>query len=351
MAMEYRTLGKSGLKVSVLSFGTMTFGGTGMFGGVGNTQVSDARKQIDLCIEAGVNLFDTADMYSNGDSEVILGEALGSKRADVLIATKAFGPMHTGANDLGLSRFHLIRACEASLRRMKTDYIDLYQVHNVDSLTPTEETLRALDQLVRDGKVRYIGNSNYGGWHLMKAAAVAEKFALEPFVSQQIQYSLLQREAENEMLPCGIDQGIGAVIWGPLAQGYLTGKFKAGMPTEATRLGNNKLIHQFDDERGRATLAAVEDIATARGVSASQVAMNWVRRKPGVATILVGARNETQLLDNLAAARWSLNDDEMARLDEASAKPLQYPYSHHRLFGRGRNPVPGPLPAFVEPKK
>jgi aryl-alcohol dehydrogenase-like predicted oxidoreductase len=343
--MEYRQLGNSGLKVSTFSFGAMTFGGAGLFKGTGSTQVDDARKQIALCLEAGVNLFDTADMYSAGLSEEILGKALGERRPEVLIATKAFGSMGKGANDLGLSRYHLIRACEASLRRLGTDYIDLYQVHNLDSLTPHEETLRALDQLVRDGKVRYVGSSNYGGWHLMKALATADRLGLERFVSQQIQYSLLQREAELELLPCGVDQGVGALLWGPLAQGYLSGKFKAGMPAEATRLGNNGMIAQFDDERGRATLSALEEIAAAHaGASVAQVAMNWLRRKPGVASILIGARTEAQLVDNLAAAQWSLSDEEVARLDEASAKPLPYPYSHHRIFGRGRNPLPGLLP-------
>jgi aryl-alcohol dehydrogenase-like predicted oxidoreductase len=347
--MEYRPLGRSGLQVSVFSFGAMTFGdGHGYFGTVGDTHGAEAAHQIDMCIDAGVNLFDTADVYTEGQSEEVLGEVLRARRPNVLIATKFYGRVGPGPNDSGASRQHIIAACEASLRRLKTDYIDLYQIHNQDLIVPTEETLRALDDLVRAGKVRYIGSSNHSGWAKMRALATSDKLGLTRYVSQQIRYSLLDRNAENELMPLGVHEGVGALIWGPLASGYLSGKFKPGADTGRTRLGARGTLDTLDNDFTRSVLAAVAEIADARGVSHSQVALNWVARRPGVATILVGARNSAQLADNLAAATWSLNDAEMARLDEASAKPAIYPYDMHVNFGAERNPPLRLLPPLPE---
>ena len=342
--MEYRLLGRSGLKVSVFSFGAMTFGGSGNFASVGNTQLEDARRQIDMCLEAGVNLFDTANVYSNGQSEELLGEALGSRRPNVLIATKFFGNTGPGVNDVGGSRHHIINACEASLRRLGTDYIDLYQIHNQDMVTPVDETLRALDDLVRAGKVRYIGSSNHAGWTMMRSLAASDRLGLTRYVSQQIQYSLLVRDAENELLPLGVTEGVGALIWGPLASGYLTGKFRKGADADGTRLGARGNIEATDTEFARRILDALEEIGSARNVSATQVALNWVARKAGVSSIIIGARTNAQLEDNLAASTWSLSDEEIARLDEVSALPARYPYSMHRMFAGERNPTAPLLP-------
>jgi aryl-alcohol dehydrogenase-like predicted oxidoreductase len=343
--MEYRNLGRSGLKVSAFSFGAMTFGGSGGFSSIGATRAEEARRQIDMCLEAGVNLFDTADIYSGGESEEVLAAALGPRRRQVLIATKAFGRMGSGVNDLGASRQHIVEACEASLRRLKTDYIDLYQIHNQDLLTPPEETLRALDDLVRAGKVRYIGSSNHSGWTKMKALATSDRLGLSRYVSQQIQYSLLSRDAEAELLPLGVHEGVGALIWGPLANGYLTGKFRGGSAGEGTRLAARGRLHEMDTPQSRAVLAAMDEIVAAHpGASLSQVALNWVVRRAGVASIIVGARTSEQLADNLAAAAWALSDAEMARLDEASASAPRYPYFMHRDFAGDRNPSPPLLP-------
>jgi aryl-alcohol dehydrogenase-like predicted oxidoreductase len=345
--VEYRLLGRSGLKVSAFSFGAMTFGGSGMFASVGETKAADAKRQVDMCLEAGVNLFDTADLYSEGQSEELLGEALGKRRPQVLVATKFFGQTGSGVNDLGASRWHIINACEASLRRLNTDYIDLYQMHNQDLLTPAEEALRALDDLVRSGKVRYIGSSNHAGWTQMNSLATSDRLGLTRYVSQQIQYSLLVRDAENELLPLGVQQGVGALIWGPLSSGYLTGKFKGGASSERTRLGGRGRLASTDTEHARRVLAVVEAIAGSHaGITASQVALNWIARKPGISSIIIGARSDSQLADNLAAATWSLSDAEVARLDEVSALPLPYPYSMHRSFAASRNPVTPLLPAI-----
>ena len=342
--MEYRLLGRSGLKVSVYSFGAMTFGGSGYFKGVGQTKADAARRQIDMCIDTGVNLFDTADVYSDGESEEILAEALGGKRQSVLVATKVFGAMGPETNDRGASRHHIVRACEASLRRLKTDYIDLYQIHNQDTLTPPEETMRALDDLVRAGKVRYVGSSNFSGWWKMRSLAVSDRYGLERYVSQQIQYSLLWRDAEYELLPLGVAEGVGALIWSPLASGYLSGKFADGAQSVPTRLGGGRLA-AIDDERARTVIGTLNEIAAEHdGASASQVALNWLVRKAGVSSVIIGARTDEQLTDTLAAATWSLSDAEIARLDEASATPIRYPYSHHRMFGPDRNPLPPLLP-------
>jgi aryl-alcohol dehydrogenase-like predicted oxidoreductase len=342
--MEYRQLGRSGLKVSVFSFGAMTFGGSGSFASVGNTQLDDARSQLAMCLEAGVNLFDTANVYSNGQSEEILGKALGPRRHNVLIATKFFGQMGPGVNDVGGSRHNVITACEASLRRLGTDYIDLYQIHNQDLATPVEETLRALDDLVRSGKVRYIGSSNHAGWTMMRSLAASDRLGLARYVSQQIQYSLLVRDAENELLPLGAHEGVGALIWGPLASGYLTGKFRNQSDRDGTRLGARGTLDSMDTEHARRILGVLEGIAAERGTTGTQVALNWVARRAGVSSIIIGARTGTQLADNLAASTWSLNDEEIARLDEVSALPVRYPYSMHRLFAGDRNPVAPLLP-------
>lgn len=339
--MEMRFLGKSGLEVSAFGFGTMTFSdGEGMFGGVGATRGDDARRQVDMCIDAGVNLFDTADVYAAGRSEEILGEALGKKRKDVVVATKAFGRMGSGAHDTGLSRRHLIDACDASLTRLGTDWIDLYQVHSFDALVPLDETLRALDDLVGAGKVRYIGCSNYAGWQLMKAGATAERLGTARFVGQQIQYSLMVRDAEEELLPCGVDQGVGALIWSPLAQGFLSGKFRSGNDAgTAQRLVLSGRLKQYDTALGAAVVDKLIEIAAAHpGASPSQVALNWLLARPGVTTVLLGARSDDQLADNLAAATWSLSTEDVAALDKASQTGLRYPNSHHRLFTLARNP-------------
>ncbi|MDR3389642.1 MAG: aldo/keto reductase [Rudaea sp.] len=338
--METRFLGKSGLEVSVFGFGTMTFSdGTGMFGGVGATRGDDARRQVDMCIEAGVNLFDTADVYAAGRSEEILGQALGPRRKDVIVATKAFGRMGKSAHDTGLSRRHLVDACNASLKRLGTDWIDLYQVHSFDALVPLDETLRALDDLVTAGKVRYIGCSNFNGWHLMKASAIAERLGTERFIGQQIQYSLMVRDAEDELLPCGVDQGVGALIWSPLAQGFLSGKFRSQSTDAAQRLLLSGRLKAMDTPIGNAVVDALFDLAARHpGATPSQVALNWLLARPGVSTVLIGARSDEQLADNLAAASWSLTADEVAILDQASKTALRYPNSHHRLFTPERNP-------------
>lgn len=328
--MEYRQLGRSGLKVSSLTLGTMTMGGKGKFANVGTVGLDEARRQIDMCLDAGVNLIDTADVYSNGASEEIVGEALGGKRkSGVLIATKARFPMGDGPNDRGLSRHHLIEACEASLRRLKTDVIDLYQVHEWDGVTPLEETLEALDLLVRQGKVRYVGCSNYSGWHLMKALGVSARDRLPAFVSQQIHYTLEAREAEYELVPISLDQGLGILVWSPLAGGLLSGKHRRDVTPEGTRqLAGWKEPPIRDQERLWSIVDVLVDIAGARGVSAAQVALAWLLGRPAVASVIIGGRNEAQLRDNLGAANLKLTAEERERLDKVSQPPLLYPYWH-----------------------
>jgi aryl-alcohol dehydrogenase-like predicted oxidoreductase len=338
--MEMRCLGRSGLRVSALSFGTMTFGGEGFFSKMGQTQTDDARRLVGLCLDSGVNLFDTADVYSNGASESILGQALGSRREEALIATKVFARMGGGPNDAGLSRHHIIEGCEASLRRLGTDYIDLYQSHSFDAMTPLEETLSAFDSLIRAGKVRYIGCSNYSGWHLMKALAISERDGFERFVSQQIYYSLAARDAEHELVPLALDQGVGILVWSPLAFGLLSGKFRRGQPRPAgSRLSEMDLMGLADEERAYSIVDVLDQVARSRGVSIAQAALNYLLRKPGVTSVIVGARNEQQLRDNLAAATWQLTDDEVHRLDEISATPVPYPYWHQQRFASERNPA------------
>jgi aryl-alcohol dehydrogenase-like predicted oxidoreductase len=336
--MEYRQLGRSGLRVSTVTLGTMGFGGTGWATPVGQIDVDGARRQIDICREAGVNLFDTADVYSNGLSEQILGEALGKNRDEVLIATKVRGDMGPGPNDGGLSRYHIVRACEASLRRLGTDHIDLYQVHEWDGQTPLEETLGALDDLVGTGKVRYIGSSNYTGWQLMKSLWISDRDGLESFVSQQIYYSLQARDAENELVPIAIDQNLGILVWSPLAGGLLSGKYRRGQEApEGTRRfegWTEPPVH--DEDRLYTTVDALVAIGEEHGVSAAQVALAYTLAKPAVTSVIVGARTEEQLRDNLGAAELSLSEAELARLDDASGVPLLYPYWHQANTGAGR---------------
>ena len=328
--MKYNQLGRSGLRVSALSFGTMTFGGTGWAAPIGHTDVTEADRQISLAIDAGVNLIDTADIYSDGLAEEILGEALGNRRTDVLLASKVRMPMGTGPNDAGLSRHHIVRSCEASLRRLRTDYLDLYQVHEWDGHTPLEETLSALDSLVQSGKVRYLGASNYAAWHLMKALGVSELRQLERFVSHQIFYSLHAREAEYELIPAGIDQGVGTLVWSPLAGGLMSGKYRRNAPMpEGTRLAEvwgDPPIH--DEERLYRTIDALVGVADQRSVPAAQVALAWLLSRPNISSVIVGARSDEQLLSNLAAVDLELSTEELSILDRASALPLYYPFWH-----------------------
>ena len=328
--MQYRQLGSSGLRVSTLTLGTMGFGGTGWASAVGQIGVAGAREQIAIARDAGVNLIDTADVYSAGLSEEILGEALAGGRDDVLIATKVRMPMGEGPNDAGLSRHHIIRAAEASLRRLRTDHIDLYQLHEWDGQTPLEETLTALDDLVRSGKVRYIGASNYSGWHLMKALAVSDRCQLERFVSQQIYYSLQNRDAEAELVPVSVDQGLGILVWSPLAGGLLSGKYRRGVsaPAGSRHLSDWDEPPVNDEERLYDTIEVAVEIGKAHGVSAAQVCLAYTLAKPAVTSLVVGARTVEQLRDNLAAAQLGLSLDETARLDQVSGEPLRYPYWH-----------------------
>jgi len=329
--MEYRLLGRSGLKISTLTMGTMTFGGQGWAKMVGDLGVTEARRLVDLCIDAGVNLIDTADVYSQGVCEEILGEIIGGPRKDgVLIATKARFRMGDGPNDTGLSRYHLIGACEASLRRMKTDVIDLYQLHEWDGQTPLEETMEALDTLVRQGKVRYVGCSNFSGWHIMKALGVSEREKRERFVSQQIHYTLEARDAEYELLPISIDQGLGVLVWSPLAAGLLSGKHRRNQAapegsrqfagwTEPPIRDENRLWNIVE------TLVAIADEC---GVSAAQVALAWLIGRNAVTSVIIGGRTEAQFKDNLAAAELKLTEQERSRLDAVSLPPVLYPYWH-----------------------
>lgn len=326
--MEYRLLGRSGLKVSTITLGTMTMGGGGQFAKVGNVGLDEARRQIDLCLDHGVNLIDTADVYSAGASEEIVGEALGGKRPKgVLIASKARFPAGEGPNDRGLSRYHLIRACEASLKRLRTDVIDLYQVHEWDGLTPLEETMEALDRLVADGKIRYIGCSNYSGWHLMKALGVSERERRQRFVSQQIHYTLEAREAEYELLPITLDQGLGVLVWSPLAGGLLSGKHRRN---QATPEGSRQLAGWTeppirDENRLWNIVEALVAIAEARSFSAAQVALAWTLGRPCITSVVIGGRTEAHLQDNLGAAELMLSEAERKTLDDVSAPPILYP--------------------------
>jgi aryl-alcohol dehydrogenase-like predicted oxidoreductase len=336
--MEYRQLGRSGLRVSALTLGTMTFGGRAKFANVGSTDVEGATRQVDMCLDAGVNLIDTADVYSDGLSEEIVGRTLRGRRDRVLVATKARMPMGDGPNDAGLSRHHIIRSCEASLRRLGIDHIDLYQVHEWDGATPLEETLDALDHLVRSGKVRYIGCSNYAGWHVMKALGISERRGLQRFVSQQIYYSLQARDAEYELVPVSLDQGLGILVWSPLAGGLLSGKYRRGQegPEGSRHLTDWNEPPVRDEDALYDIIEALVEIADGHGVSPAQVALAWLLGRPGVASVVVGARTDEQLADNLGAADLVLGDEERSRLDELSAPPLLYPYWHQAKTANDR---------------
>lgn len=328
--MEYRRLGAAGLKVSTLTMGTMTIGGRGWSAMVGNVGLSEARRQIDMCIDAGVNLIDTADIYSQGASEEIIGEALGGQRkGGLLIATKGRFAMGAGPNNNGSSRQHLIEACEASLKRLRTDVIDLYQLHAWDGQTPLEETLEALDTLLRQGKIRYIGCSNFSGWHIMKALGVARADGRQPFASQQIHYSLESRDCENELIPLSIDQELGVLVWSPLAGGLLSGKHKPGAAADGSRqLAGWNEPPIYDEERLWRIVDALVAVAEGCGGTPSQVALAWLLGRPAVSSVIVGARTDQQWRDNLAAADLKLSVEDRAALDAVSQKPLMYPYWH-----------------------
>ena len=340
--MEFRTLGRSGLKVPVLSFGTGTFGGSNeFFRAWGASDVAEATRLVDICLEAGVNFFDTADVYSDGLSETILGKAIAGRRGDVLISTKATFRMGPGPNDLGSSRYHLIRACEASLRRLGTDYIDIYHLHGFDALTPAEEVLSTLNQLVVSGKVRYIACSNFSGWHLMKALDVADKFGWARYSGHQVYYSLIGREYEWELMPLALDQGVGALVWSPLGWGRLTGKIRRGQPLPAqSRLHKTaEQGPQVSDGHLYKVVDALDAVAKETGKSVPQVALNWLLQRPSISSVIFGARNEEQLRQNLGAVGWNLSAEQVAKLDKASNVTPVYPYWHQHQFLE-RNPAP-----------
>lgn len=338
--MRMNHLGRTGLQVSAIAFGAMTFGGarSDFFRPVGTTELDGARRQVDMCLDAGVNLFDTADVYSDGASEEMLGAALGARRADVLLATKLHGQAGPGPNDRGQSRHHIVRAVQASLRRLGTDWIDILQVHGIDGRTDPLETLRALDDLVRAGTVRYIGCSNWSAWHLMRALGIAEREHLGRYSVLQAHYSLVARELEHELVPLCLDQGVGILVWSPLSGGFLTGKVRRdrGGPEGSRSAAMGPPGGLADPERAFAVVDALVEIAGARGVSAAQVALNWLLAKPGVSSLLVGARTDEQLADNLAAAGWELSPDEVARLDAVSAGRLPYPQWHQLRYNAER---------------
>lgn len=316
--------------MSALSLGTMSFGGTGKFANVGTTDAAGAARQVDMCLDAGVNLIDTADVYSDGLSEEIVGEVLKTRRDRLLLATKARYAMGEGPNDAGLSRHHLISACEASLRRLKTDYIDLYQLHERDGLTPIEESLGALDTLVAQGKVRYVGCSNFSAWHVMKALAVSDRRGLPKFVSQQIYYSPQAREAENELIPLSLDQGLGVLVWSPLGGGLLSGKYRRGQvpPAGSRHLSEWNEPPVYDEEKLYDIVDVLAKIGEGHNVSAARVTLAYTLAKPGVSSIVIGAKKDEQLADNLAAAELTLSHEEFTMIDEISRPPLQYPYWH-----------------------
>jgi aryl-alcohol dehydrogenase-like predicted oxidoreductase len=339
--MEFRQLGRSGLKVPVLSYGTGTFGGgTEFFKAWGASDVAEATRLVDICLDAGVNLFDTADVYSNGLSETILGKAVAGRREEVLISTKATFRMGTSPNDLGSSRHHLIQACEASLRRLDTDYIDIYHLHGFDALTPVEEVLSTLDNLVTSGKVRYIACSNFSGWHLMKSLDVSDRYGWARYVGHQVYYSLISREYEWELMPLGADQGVGALIWSPLGWGRLTGKIRRGqsLPKESRLHKTADLGPQVSDDHLYRVVDALDEVAKECGKSVPQVALNWLLQRPTVSTVIFGARNEEQLRQNLGAAGWNLTVEQVAKLDRVSDVTPIYPYWHQRQFTE-RNPA------------
>jgi aryl-alcohol dehydrogenase-like predicted oxidoreductase len=342
--MEFRQLGKSGLKVPVLSYGTGTFGGGNeFFDAWGASDVKEATRLVNVCLEAGVNLFDTADVYSDGLSETILGKAITGRRNDVLISTKATFRMSNAKdpNDVGSSRYHLIRACEGSLRRLGTDYIDIYHLHGFDALTPVEEVLSTLNQLVGSGKVRYIACSNFSGWHLMKSLAVSDRYGWARYVGHQVYYSLIGREYEWELMPLALDQGVGALVWSPLGWGRLTGKIRRGKPLPAVSRLHKTAENgpRMPDEHLHKVVDALDAVAKETGKTVPQVALNWLVQRPSISTVIMGARNEEQLRQNLASVGWNLSKEQIARLDAVSDVAPVYPYWHQRQFPE-RNPWP-----------
>ena len=340
--MEYRLLGRSGFSVPVLSLGTGTFGGKGdFFAGWGSTDGKEATRLVDICLEAGLTMFDSADIYSDGAAEEVLGEAIRGRRDEVLISTKATFRMTDEPNDVGSSRFHLIRTVEAQLKRLGTDYIDLFQLHGFDAKTPMEETLATLDRLVEDGKIRYLGVSNFSGWHLMKSLAIADRYGYARYVANQTYYSLIGRDYEWELMPLGLAEGVGAVVWSPLGWGRLTGKIGRGKPLpEQSRLHTTADSGpQPTDDLLYAVTDALEAMAAETGKTVPQIAINWLLQRPTVATVVIGARNEEQLRANLGAVGWNLTPEQIAKLDAASDVPLAYPYWHQRQFEE-RNPKP-----------
>ena len=340
--MDYRQLGASGFKVPALSLGTGTFGGsTDFFAAWGSTQAEGARRLVDICLESGVNMFDSADIYSAGAAEEVLGQAIAGRRDQVIVSTKATFRMGSGPNDVGSSRHHLRASVEGSLKRLGTDYIDLFQLHGFDALTPIEETLYTLDELVREGKIRYLGVSNFSGWHLMKSLALSEKLALQRYVAHQAYYSLVGRDYEWELMPLALDQGVSAVVWSPLGWGRLTGKIRRGVPLPAqSRLHTTAdMGPPVADEYLYKVVDALMAVGEETGKSVPQVALNWLLRRPTVASVIVGARDEKQLRENLGALGWSLTPEQVKTLDDASAVTLPYPYWHQNGF-RERNPAP-----------
>lgn len=342
--MEYRRLGHSGFKVPVLSLGTGTFGGgTEFFKAWGTTGVPEATRLVDVCLEAGLTMFDSADIYSNGMAEEILGAAIKGRRDKVIISTKATFRSGEGPNDVGSSRHHLLDAVNKSLKRLGTDYIDLFQLHGFDAQTPVEETLETLDGLVKCGKIRYIGCSNFSGWHLMKSLAVSDRYGLSRYVAHQAYYSLIGRDYEWELMPLGLEQGVGAVVWSPLGWGRLTGKIRRGQPVpDKSRLKSDKVIElgpQVADDYLYKVVDALDEVAKETGKTVPQIALNWLLQRPTVANVIIGARDEEQLKQNLAAVGWNLTKEQVAKLDAASALVPAYPYWHQRGFAE-RNPFP-----------
>ncbi|MGD0036947.1 MAG: aldo/keto reductase [Bacteroidota bacterium] len=326
--MKTRFLGNAGVRVSELCFGAMTFGGKGYWKNIGQVEQKEADEMVNTAIDGGINFFDTADVYSEGRSEEILDKALGNKRKDVILATKVRGRTGVGSNDVGLSRKHIIDSCNASLKRLSTDYVDLYQVHSFDPKTPLEETLRSLDDLVREGKVRYIGVSNFTGWQLMKALAISEKQNLERFVTLQALYSLIARDLENELVPLSLDQKLGILTWSPLGGGFLTGKYRRGKPRPEGARRSNPIDQflQFNEENGFNIVDELEKTARTHGATITQAALNYLLRKPAVTSVIIGVRNKEQLTDNLKTTDWEMTAEEIARLDELSKPPKVYPY-------------------------
>jgi aryl-alcohol dehydrogenase-like predicted oxidoreductase len=340
--MEYRHLGASGFRVPALAFGTATFGGTtDFFKAWGSTDVAAAGRLIDVCLDNGVTLFDSADVYSNGAAEEILGAAIKGKRDRLLISTKATFPVGDGPNDYGSSRFHLTQAVDKALKRLGTDHIDLLQLHGQDNYTPVEETLSTLDQIVRAGKVRYVGGSNFAGWHMMKSLATADRYGYPRYVAHQAYYSLLNRDYEWELMPLALDQGVGAVVWSPLGWGKLTGKIRRGQPAQP-----GSRAHEiagtgpaYPEERLFAIVDALDEVSEEVGKSIPQVALNWLLQRPSVSSVIIGARNEEQLVQNIGAVGWNLTKDQVAKLDAASDAKPSYPTWHQQGFAMLNRPM------------